>query len=171
MGMRKNLPLINLRIGMATGEVVVGNIGSETARSYTVMGDTVNLASRFESANTMYGTRILISEETRRMVERGMETREVDLIAVKGKSDPVGIYELLAEHGKLKPEVEDRRARSEQALGAYRRQDWPVAEGLFREMVEKYADGPARTFLERIPFLKKNPPGPGWDGVWRMTEK
>ena len=171
MGMRKNLPLINLRIGMATGEVVVGNIGSETARSYTVMGDTVNLASRFESANTMYGTRILISEETRRMVERGMETREVDLIAVKGKSDPVGIYELLAEHGKLKPEVEDRRARSEQALGAYRRQDWPVAEGLFREMVEKYADGPAKTFLERIPFLKKNPPGPGWDGVWRMTEK
>ncbi len=91
--------MINLRIGMATGEVVVGNIGSDTARSYTVMGDTVNLASRLESANTMYGTRILISDETRRMVERGMETREVDLIAVKGKSDPVGVYELLAEHG------------------------------------------------------------------------
>ena len=105
------------------------------------------------------------------MVERGMETREVDLIAVKGKNDPVGVYELLAEDGKLKPEIEDKRDRSEQALGAYRRQDWPMAEGLFREILEKYADGPAKAFMERIPFLKKNPPGPGWDGVWRMTEK
>jgi len=171
MGLRKNLPEINLRIGLATGEVVVGNIGSETARSYTVMGDTVNLASRLESANTMYGTRILISEETRRMVERGMATREVDLLAVKGKSDPVGIYELLAEQGKLKPEEEQKIKRAELALGAYRKQDWSGAEGMFREMVEKYGDGPGRTFLGRIALLREHPPGPGWDGVWRMTTK
>jgi len=171
MGLRKNLPEINLRIGLATGEVVVGNIGSETARSYTVMGDTVNLASRLESANTMYGTRILISEETRRMVERGMATREVDLLAVKGKSDPVGIYELLAEQGKQKPEEEQKIKRAEAALGAYRKQDWAGAEGMFREMVEKYGDGPGRTFLGRIALLREHPPGPGWDGVWRMTTK
>ena len=171
MGLRKNLPEINLRIGLATGEVVVGNIGSETARSYTVMGDTVNLASRLESANTMYGTRILISEETRRMVERGMATREVDLLAVKGKSDPVGIYELLAEQGKQKPEEEQKIRRAEAALGAYRKQDWSEAEGMFREMVEKYGDGPGRTFLGRIALLREHPPGPGWDGVWRMTTK
>ena len=171
MGLRKNLPEINLRIGLATGEVVVGNIGSETARSYTVMGDTVNLASRLESANTMYGTRILISEETRRMVERGMATREVDLLAVKGKSDPVGIYELLAEQGKQKPEEEQKIRRAEAALGAYRKQDWSGAEGMFREMVEKYGDGPGRTFLGRIAQLREHPPGPGWDGVWRMTTK
>jgi adenylate cyclase len=171
MGLRKNLPEINLRIGLATGEVVVGNIGSETARSYTVMGDTVNLASRLESANTMYGTRILISEETRRMVERGMATREVDLLAVKGKSDPVGIYELLAEQGKQKPEEEQKIRRAEAALGAYRKQDWAGAEGMFREMVEKYGDGPGRTFLGRIALLREHPPGPGWDGVWRMTTK
>ena len=171
MGLRKNLPEINLRIGLATGEVVVGNIGSETARSYTVMGDTVNLASRLESANTMYGTRILISEETRRMVERGMATREVDLLAVKGKSDPVGIYELLAEQGKQKPEEEQKIKRAEAALGAYRKQDWAGAEGMFLEMVEKYADGPSRTFLGRIALLREHPPGPGWDGVWRMTTK
>jgi len=171
MGLRKNLPEINLRIGLATGEVVVGNIGSETARSYTVMGDTVNLASRLESANTMYGTRILISEETRRMVERGMATREVDLLAVKGKSDPVGIYELLAEQGKQKPEEEQKIRRAEAALGAYRKQDWSGAEGMFREMVEKYGDGPGRTFLGRIALLREHPPGPGWDGVWRMTTK
>ena len=171
MGLRKNLPEINLRIGLATGEVVVGNIGSETARSYTVMGDTVNLASRLESANTLYGTRILISEETRRMVERGMATREVDLLAVKGKSDPVGIYELLAEQGKQKPEEEQKIRRAEAALGAYRKQDWSGAEGMFREMVEKYGDGPGRTFLGRIALLREHPPGPGWDGVWRMTTK
>jgi len=171
MGLRKNLPEINLRIGLATGEVVVGNIGSETARSYTVMGDTVNLASRLESANTMYGTRILISEETRRMVERGMATREVDLLAVKGKSDPVGIYELLAEQGKQKPEEEQKIRRADAALGAYRKQDWSGAEGMFREMVEKYADGPSRTFLGRIALLREHPPGPRWDGVWRMTTK
>jgi adenylate cyclase len=171
MGLRKNLPEINLRIGLATGEVVVGNIGSETARSYTVMGDTVNLASRLESANTMYGTRILISEETQRMVERGMATREVDLLAVKGKNDPVGIYELLAEQGKQKPEEEQKIKRAEAALGAYRKQDWAGAEGKFREMVEKYADGPSRTFLGRIALLREHPPGPGWDGVWRMTTK
>jgi adenylate cyclase len=171
MGLRKNLPEINLRIGLATGEVVVGNIGSETARSYTVMGDTVNLASRLESANTMYGTRILISEETRRMVERGMATREVDLLAVKGKSDPVGIYELLAEQGKQKPEEEQKIKRAEAALGAYRKQDWSGAEGMFREMVEKYGDEPGRTFLGRIALMREHPPGPGWDGVWRMTTK
>jgi adenylate cyclase len=171
MGLRKNLPEINLRIGLATGEVVVGNIGSETARSYTVMGDTVNLASRLESANTMYGTRILISEETQRMVERGMATREVDLLAVKGKNDPVGIYELLAEQGKQKPEEEQKIRRAEAALGAYRKQDWAGAEGMFREMVEKHADGPSRTFLGRIALLREHPPGPGWDGVWRMTTK
>ncbi len=71
----------------------------------------------------------------------------------------------------MKPEIEEKRGRSEEALGAYRRQDWGQAEGLFRGMVEKYADGPAKTFLERIPLLQKNPPGAGWDGVWRMTEK
>ena len=78
MGLRKNVPEINLRIGLATGEVIVGNIGSDTARSYTVMGDVVNLASRLESANNVYGTRILVSEETQRLAERAMETREID---------------------------------------------------------------------------------------------
>jgi adenylate cyclase len=171
MGLRKNVPDINLRIGLATGEVIVGNIGSDTARSYTVMGDVVNLASRLESANNVYGTRILVSEETRRLADRAMETREIDRLTVKGKSDPVGIYELLAETGKLAPDWVSRKGRFETALEAYRKQDWPAAEAIFRELSEKFADAPSRAFLERITMLKQHSPGPGWDGVWRMTAK
>ncbi len=171
MGLRKNVPDINLRIGLSTGEVIVGNIGSDTARSYTVMGDVVNLASRLESANNVYGTRILVSEETQRLAERAMEAREIDRLTVKGKSEPVGIYELLAESGKLSPEWTARRSRYEAALEAYRKQDWPAAEAIFRELSEKFADAPSRAFLERIPMLKQHSPGPGWDGVWRLTAK
>lgn len=171
MGLRKNVPDINLRIGLATGEVIVGNIGSDTARSYTVMGDVVNLASRLESANNVYGTRILVSDETRRLADRAMETREIDRLTVKGKSDPVGIYELLAETGKLAPDWVSRKGRFETALEAYRKQDWPAAEAIFRELSEKFADAPSRAFLERITMLKQHSPGPGWDGVWRMTAK
>jgi len=171
MGLRKNVPDINLRIGLATGEVIVGNIGSDTARSYTVMGDVVNLASRLESANNVYGTRILVSEETCRLADRAMETREIDRLTVKGKSEPVGIYELLAETGKLAPDWVSRKGRFETALEAYRKQDWPAAEAIFRELSEKFADAPSRAFLERITMLKQHSPGPGWDGVWRMTAK
>ena len=171
MGLRKNVPEINLRIGLATGEVIVGNIGSDTARSYTVMGDVVNLASRLESANNVYGTRILVSDETRRLADRAMETREIDRLTVKGKSDPVGIYELLAETGKLAPDWASRKGRFETALEAYRKQDWPAAEAIFKELSEKFADAPSRAFLERITMLKQHSPGPGWDGVWRMTAK
>ncbi|NCW26986.1 MAG: adenylate/guanylate cyclase domain-containing protein [Verrucomicrobia bacterium] len=171
MGLRKNVPEINLRIGLATGEVIVGNIGSETARSYTVMGDVVNLASRLESANNVYGTRILISEETGRMASRIVETREVDSIAVKGKTDPVQVYELLSLQGKLSPELDKRRLRFAEGLEAYRKQAWPAAEMIFQELVEKYADAPARAFLERVKILRQHPPGAGWDGVWRMMGK
>jgi adenylate cyclase len=100
-----------------------------------------------------------------------METREIDRLTVKGKSDPVGIYELLAETGKLAPDWVSRKGRFETALEAYRKQDWPAAEAIFRELSEKFADAPSRAFLERITMLKQHSPGPGWDGVWRMTAK
>lgn len=171
MGMRKNLPEINLRIGLASGEVVVGNIGSESARNYTVMGDVVNLASRMEGANNFYGTRILISEETLRLAGNAVEVREIDAIAVKGKSDPVHVFEVLSLQGQLPPDWEERKSRFAEGLEAYRKQNWSPAQMIFRELVEKYADGPSKTFLERVLLLEKQPPGAGWDGVWRLTSK
>jgi class 3 adenylate cyclase len=95
LGIRKNIPVVNVRMGIATGDATVGSIGSENARSYTVIGDTVNLASRLEGANKRYGTRILINEETRRLAAETIEAREIDLIRVVGRAEPTRVHELI----------------------------------------------------------------------------
>ena len=171
-GLRRDTPAIELRIGICTGEVVVGNIGSENTRSYTVIGDTVNLTSRLESANRVYRTHILIGESTAQAIGPQFEMREIDTISVKGKTETTRVFELLSAAGQLSEESVRLRERYEQARRAYLAQEWDLAEATFRECLQlRPDDGPSHVFLQRIQTLRRKPPGKDWNGVWQLVEK
>jgi len=172
LGIRRNLPKMNVRIGLCTGELIVGSIGSKISKSFTVMGDTVNTASRLEGANKQFGTHVLIDGATREMVRDSMETRELDYIGVVGKSEPVRIYELLGERGKVEAPRLELRDAFESALIAYRQCDWDAADEQFRQVASLDAeDKPAHLYLDRVRQFRETPPEPNWDGVWRLTTK
>lgn len=156
---------IDLRIGVASGEMVVGTLGSMTSRAYGVLGDNVNLGARLEGANKAYGTRVIVSERTRNLAGDAVRAREVDLIRVKGKTRPTRIFELLPEEVSV-PDI------FAEALAAYRRQDWQAAKAAFAACRDAVPDDPVPpVFLERTAYLEEHPPGPDWDGVWTFTTK
>jgi adenylate cyclase len=170
VGVRKAVPAFHVRIGVATGDVVIGNIGSENIKGYTVMGDTVNLGSRLEGAGKQYGTAILISEQTQAMAASAIESRELDFIRVAGKTEPARIFELMARRGELSAERVGLRDRFHEGLVAYRGGEWDLAEQHFRAcLAATPADGPSRVFLARVAHLREVQP-PSWDGVWSLSK-
>ena len=162
---------IAIGIGLNSGPMNVGNMGSARRLAWTVMGDNVNLASRLEGINKEYRTRIIISETTYRQVSAHFVCRDLDKIRVKGKTQPVNIYELL-DVATEKSKYESLLARFDDALAAYRSQDWNRAAAKFRLLLEEFPnDGPAQIFLQRSLDYLHRAPDEEWDGVYVMKTK
>jgi adenylate cyclase len=171
-GVTHGLPVVNVRMGLASGEVTVGNIGSETSRGYTVIGDTVNLASRLEQANKFYGTRILVSETTRNLAGDSLAFREIDSLRVAGKLEPVKVHELIGMAGEMSGTLRSAVQAFERGLALYRTQAWDDAEGAFRSCLSAVPDDrPSKVMLQRIAAFRQSPPEAGWDGVWVAASK
>lgn len=168
---KEGLPIVAIGIGVNTGPVVFGSVGARDRMDFTSIGDTVNLAARLEGANKAYGSKSIITESVYEQVKETFLCRELDYIAVKGKNEPVRIFELLQEQKRAQPKLLEIRGLFEKGLAAYRKRNWAEAAESFRKNLDIYQDAPSVIFLERIEHFMQNPPPDDWDGVFRMTVK
>lgn len=164
---------INIGIGISTNHILAGNIGSLKRMDYTVIGDGVNLASRLEGANKMYGTHILVSEFTYEKLQDTYISREIDVIRVKGKTKPISVYQVLAESEyALFPSEEQGLALFREGLLFYRQREWEKGMKCFSQVLESHPyDTVSRLYLDRCQYFAQNPPAEDWDYVWTLTSK
>jgi len=166
-------PHLDIGIGLNTGVASVGNMGSSLRYGYTALGDSVNLSSRLEGLNKDYGTHILANESTYESAkDSGFIFRELDLIRVKGKLQPVTIYELIGRKGDSSTQTTDLLARFAAARELYRARDWEKAQQAFQSILETWpTDGPSRTYWKRCQEYLFDEPPLNWDGVFTMDHK
>jgi len=166
-------PPLTARTGVNSGPMLIGNLGSRFRFAYGALGDQVNLGSRLEGLNKTYGTEILLGENTADLLDGSFLLREVDLVRVKGRKQPVRIYELLGNsEASLPKEKEESLSHFAAGLEAYRQQFWQEALGLFKQSLTLLPeDGPSRVMAERCQIYQEAPPPEEWDGVFVMTTK
>ncbi|ODS34459.1 MAG: putative adenylate/guanylate cyclase [Candidatus Scalindua rubra] len=163
---------IKARIGLNSGTVLVGNVGSSNRLSYTVIGDEVNLGARLEAANKYFGTYTMISERTYELAKDHIEARELDMLRVVGKEKPVKVYELIDRKGEVPGAQREILELYEDGLREYRKREWQKAISLFQKAMNKDThDGPSQTYIERCKIYAQEPPPEDWDGVYTLKSK
>ena len=169
----RGMMAIDMGLGINTDEIVSGNIGSPKRMNYTVIGDGVNLAARLETACKQYGAKMLVSDATVKKLKGTYRMREADRVVVKGKTEPVVIFECLDYHTEASfPNPMEVINHFKDGLAKYRKQDWEKAKSAFQEALKAHrGDKLSKIYMERCDYFQKNPPDKEWDGVWVMKEK
>jgi adenylate cyclase len=163
---------LRVRMGINSGLAVAGNMGSRSRMNYTVMGDSVNLASRLEGANKFYGTYSMVSQFTQAKVKDQFLFRELDRIRVVGKNEPIKVYELLEESGKLSDQKESMLEHYNKGLALFSQTRWQDARSAFLNALRvDRDDAPSKVYYKRCEAFMKTPPAADWDGVFNLSSK